>query len=286
VGKGYALDHGVRYLEEAPCQVVLIVDADCRVAEGAIDTLARHAAASGRPVQALDLMLAPPNAGVKARIAGFAWLVRNWVRPLGFARLGLPCQLMGTGMAFPWRLIENAPLASGNLVEDMLLGLELAARGAAPRFCPDALVTSYFPQSTSDLASQRYRWEHGHLAVMLNAVPKALLRALRTRNLPLAALALDLMVPPLALLVLLLCMAVLGAAGLRWAGAGAAALAISTSLLAILAVALMANWWTFGRPHLSLWDLCRGVGYFLWKIPLYVRFLVRRQVRWVRSERR
>ncbi len=46
---------------------------------------------------------------------------------------------MGTGMAFPWPLIRDAPLAIGHLVEDMQLGLDLAARRHAAAVLPDAL---------------------------------------------------------------------------------------------------------------------------------------------------
>jgi glycosyltransferase involved in cell wall biosynthesis len=104
-GKGYALDHGVRHLAAAPPAVVIVVDADCAVAAGSVDLLARESMRRRRPVQALYLMLAPPGAGLKQRMAEFAWAVRNQVRPLGWQRLGGPCQLMGTGMAFPWATI-------------------------------------------------------------------------------------------------------------------------------------------------------------------------------------
>ena len=53
-------------------------------------------------MQILDLMTAPEDSPINYRVAEFAWRVNNWVRPLGLAALGLPCQLMGTGMAFPW----------------------------------------------------------------------------------------------------------------------------------------------------------------------------------------
>ena len=36
-------------------------------------------------------------------------------------------------------------LASGSIVEDMQLGIELAVAGSAPTFCPLALVTRPFP---------------------------------------------------------------------------------------------------------------------------------------------
>ena len=51
-GKGYALDWGLRYLRHDPPEAVVIIDADCRVGEGAIVLLASAALASGRPAQA------------------------------------------------------------------------------------------------------------------------------------------------------------------------------------------------------------------------------------------
>ncbi|MEP7099402.1 MAG: glycosyltransferase family 2 protein, partial [Burkholderiales bacterium] len=88
-GKGYALDFGVRHLQLAPPEVVVIVDADCELGPGALNTLARECARTSRPVQALYLMHAPTGAGLKTRIAAFAWAVKNQARPLGYRRLGL-----------------------------------------------------------------------------------------------------------------------------------------------------------------------------------------------------
>src|SRR5690606_40331679 len=61
-----------------------------------------------------------------ATISALAFLVRNRVRPLGMAKLGLPCQATGSGMAFPWDLIRNTPALGANLVEDLVMGLDMA----------------------------------------------------------------------------------------------------------------------------------------------------------------
>src|SRR6185437_4598482 len=106
--------------------------------------LATTSQTMGYPVQALYRMRTDDGDSNAQRIAQFAWLVINHVRPLGLAKFGLPCQLMGTGMSFPWKLIKTANLASGNLVEDVKLGLELAASGAAPRLCAETYVQSGF----------------------------------------------------------------------------------------------------------------------------------------------
>src|SRR4051794_23944625 len=111
---------------------------------------------------------------------------------------------MGTGMMFPWTTIKDAQLASGSLVEDMKLGLDMAAAGSAPYFFPFAKVTSEFPLTKGGTESQRLRWVQGHIGTILGSVPKLLWLGLRQRNPGLLALSLDVVVPPISLLGLLL----------------------------------------------------------------------------------
>ncbi|MDB5799673.1 MAG: glycosyltransferase family protein [Rhodocyclales bacterium] len=286
-GKGYALDFGMRHLEMdgvAP-HVVVIVDADCEVGLGALEKISKRSMATGRPVQALYLMHNRPQGSRRGSIAEFAWLVKNLVRPLGFHHLGLPCQLMGTGMAFPWPLIRTASLASGHIVEDMQMGIDLARVGAPPLFCPDAMVLSYFPSNTEGARSQRTRWEHGHLGVIVGQVPSLLLEGLLKPRIGLLALALDLSVPPIALLAMLL--AALSALSLvaTIAGLGAWPLVTAASLCALFGIAVLAAWHRFGRQAVSAAELAQALGYACGKLPLYLRFLVSRQVEWVRSKR-
>ena len=284
-GKGYALDFGVRHLEQAPPEVVIIVDADCLLQDGALDLLACRSLAANRPVQALYLMQSPLGAGLKTKVAEFAWTVKNRARALGFQRAGLPCQLMGSGMAFPWPLIEQAELASGHIVEDLKLGLEFARLGQAPLFCSGALVTSVFPTRQEGVQSQRTRWEHGHLAMILKEGPRLLLESLRTMNRDLFALTLDMCVPPLALLTLMvLVFCLLGM--VLWAVTGDA-LPWSFAFInsAVLGLAVLLVWARFGCGILSFRNLAYAPIYALSKVPLYVKFFVRRQVEWVRSHR-
>jgi hypothetical protein len=153
-------------------------------------------------VQALYLMSARPGGSLRVRMAAFAWAVRNQVRPLGMHRLGLPCQLMGSGMAFTWSCLASVDLASGHLTEDLQLGVKLAGAGQAPRFCPEARVESWFPEKKAALDAQHTRWEHGHLSMILAAAPSLLWRGGRNGSAGALALALDLCIPPLALLAL------------------------------------------------------------------------------------
>jgi cellulose synthase/poly-beta-1,6-N-acetylglucosamine synthase-like glycosyltransferase len=284
-GKGYALDFGVRYLESKPPDVIVIVDADCHVSPGTVDHVVRLCCKINRPVQAIYLMQAGPEARLNMRIAEFAWLVKNKVRPEGLHRLGLPCQLTGTGMAFPWGCLRRATLATGHIVEDLKLGLELARAGAVPTLCPEALVTSKFPTSADGIRGQRTRWEHGHLSVILSDAPRLFLDGVRGRSTDMLALALDLCVPPTALLALLVAAIWTSCAILFLLTASAWPLVLATLAALLMAASVLMSWGAYGRHIMTLGTLLLSVIYPLWKIPLYLRFLVARQVDWVRSKR-
>jgi hypothetical protein len=263
----------------------LIVDADCHVSPGAVDLLVRLCCKTNRPVQAIYLMQAGPEARLNMRIAEFAWLVKNKVRPLGLNRLGLPCQLTGTGMAFPWGRLSKATLATGHIVEDLKLGLELARAGAAPLLCPEALVTSNFPTSGDGIKSQRTRWEHGHLGVILSDAPRLFLDGVRRRDADLLALVLDLCVPPTALLALMVVAIWTSCAILFYLTAAAWPLGLASLAALLMAASVLMSWRAYGRHIMTFGTLLLSVVYPLWKIPLYLRFLVARQVDWVRSKR-
>jgi cellulose synthase/poly-beta-1,6-N-acetylglucosamine synthase-like glycosyltransferase len=285
-GKGYALAFGVEHLRQAPLPLLVIVDADCELHAGALDALAAACVRWDAPVQARYLMTHGGPTGLNGRVAEFAWRVKNWVRPRGAARLGWPCQLTGSGMAFPWAQIERAPLASGSIVEDMQLGLALARASQPPRFCEAALVGSRFPTSAAAATSQRTRWEHGHLDMLARHALPMMREALARGDWALLGLALDLAVPPLALLVLL-CGGLWLLAGLAaWAGAGGSAWGAASALLALVAGAVLAAWLRWGHEVLGPLDLLRAPWYALSKLALYARFWRRRQKDWVRTERK
>lgn len=285
-GKGFALDYGIQFLAQNPPDVVVIVDADCYVQDDALSKLVAYSVHHDRPVQCLYLMLSPQGAGLKAKIAEFAWVVKNQVRPLGYARLGLPCQLMGSGMVFPWAAISNINLANGNIVEDLKLGIDLSKSGKSPLFYADALVTSCFPSTSAAQSVQRTRWEHGHLSMIFSQAPPLFVQGVIKGDKDLLAMALDLCVPPLALLVVML-IGFLTLAGFSYmAGISYLPLLIAVCSVAILALAILLAWWGWGRRIISLFTFLLIPAYVVSKIPHYVRFLFKRQKKWVRTDRK
>jgi hypothetical protein len=284
-GKGYALDHGMKHLDADAPEHVLVCDADCIVEPGAIERLWATCTRSGRPTQALYLMEAPQGAKLNQRFAAFAWRLKNQARALGSLALGAPCQLMGTGMLFPWKALRAAALASGHTVEEVKMGIDLGLQGTPPLFEPLARVTSWFPSSEEGAQSQRARWEHGHMATLLEAGPKLVLQGIARGRASLVAMGLDLLVPPLALLLLGLVGLFVVDLGVAWFFGAWWVAAWSALLLALMAWAVIGAWRRFGAGTVTAGEMGMAVVYALRKIPLYAAFFVKRQTEWVRTKR-
>jgi cellulose synthase/poly-beta-1,6-N-acetylglucosamine synthase-like glycosyltransferase len=219
-------------------------------------------------------------------VSALAFLVKNHVRPTGLQRLGLPCNLMGTGMAFPWHVVLAAPPAGSHLAEDMQMGLALVARGFAPTYCETACITSAAPKGSPVARQQRRRWEHGHISTMLEKGPKLIFGGLWRRKWLEAAMGLDLMVPPLALMALLLTVALTLSFGWSMAGGSRLPLELAAAGIGLYVGGVSIAWLKFGREILPARHLLSVPLYIAWKLPLYLSFIARGAYpHWDRTER-
>jgi hypothetical protein len=57
-----------------------------------------------------------------------------------------------------------------------------------------------------------------------------------------------------------------------------------TGLILLLAASIK-SWWTVGRDLLSIGDLLLAPAHLFKKLPMYLKFISRRQKQWVRTER-
>ncbi len=287
LGKGYALGFGIEYIQktETSPDALVIIDADCTVTSGLIRVLAATSVKMKRPVQALYLMLSNADKGISQKIAEFAWMVKNKVRPAGYKKLGLPCQLQGSGMAFPWCIVSVDKFKSGNIVEDLELGVQFTIEGFPPFFYPEVVVSSYFPLDSEGEKSQRKRWEHGHLVTSAKLVPKLIKKSIRFSDFNSAALAADLLVPPLALFAILLF--ALNSICL-WYGLAKDDISpffISMLLITIFSAEILLAWYYFAREIIGMKQLLYVPVYIINKVPMYLLLLVKRQVGWVKTSR-
>ena len=291
-GKGHALAAGLDALRGDKPAVVVVIDADCRVEPRALGRLAAAAASADAPVQCVYLLEPDPGASPTSRLSNFAFLVKNLVRQRGMMVLGQPALLQGTGMAFPWMVIDGTDLATGHITEDLVIGLDMLERGHSPRFCDSARV--YSAQASPDAeVAQRTRWEHGYLSTMIARGPRLLLRGLGGRP-ELIGTAADLTVPPLSLLLLIsaaafgftavvAALALFFAHPLAWLAVGAAAWLALLGLGVAVTVPLICR--IYARRVMPVRTLFAAPFYALGKLPIYLNFLRGRETRWVRTER-
>ena len=283
-GKGFALSRAIEHLEADPPEVVIFMDADCRLSDGALDALADRCLRVNAPVQA-DFQMGAKGDDPRGVLSSLAVLVKNRVRPLGLHRMGCPVPLTGSGMAFPWPLLALAPPLGGFIVEDLLLGIEMTLQGHPPRFCPEAQVRSALAPRREAALTQRTRWEHGHLATIAAHAPRLLRAGLARRSPTLFVAALDLCVPPIALLVLVLT-ALLVASSLPALFGSGRGFVVAASGLTAVAFAILLAWWRHGRDKVPATYLLAAPLYVAWKLPVYARVAFGRvERRWVRTER-
>jgi cellulose synthase/poly-beta-1,6-N-acetylglucosamine synthase-like glycosyltransferase len=284
-GKGHALAFGREHLRADPPDCVVVLDADCEIGRDDLHRLIDAACAAQRPVQSCYLLRSHGDDGAMTQISNFALLIKNRVRQRGAAALGAPALLVGTGMAFPWPLIAPAPLATSHLVEDLVLGIDFTRKGQAPLYL-EAAMTWSDAASQQDTLTQRTRWEHGYIQTALRHGLPLFAEGLARLRPGRAWFGLSLLVPPLALLMSLALLALAASALLALAGATAGPALLLAALLALTALLLGLAWARDGHATVSAATLGRIPLYILWKIPVYLRLVRKRETEWVRTRRK
>ena len=251
--------------------IFAILDADTRADPGFCREISR-ALETADAVQGRYGVLSPED-GWRVGLMAAAFALVNHVRPLGADRLGGFVGLKGNGMGFTRETLEKVRWRGDSVTEDLDFALDLALAGVKVRYAPLARVAAQMPTGAAPAATQRRRWEGGRL------------RLLQTRALPMLragklGAALELVVPPLAELVLLL--AFWGALGVA---SGSLALQVWWAL-GVLGLALyLACGLLVSRVGAAVWlALLRAPFYVFWKLALRLTG-PRGQGEWVRTAR-
>jgi len=284
-GKGYALDYGFNHLGDLTGKIIIVMDADCIAEPNCIDTLTRQAHRTRRPIQAVYLMRSQQGDEQVDSISTLAFRFKNLVRPLGLFHLRQACQLTGSGMAMPPEAIQGVTIGSSEIVEDMVMGLHMAANKHVPMLSPWAWVWSD-PAVGQAEQSQRTRWEHGHLQSIFRDGPHTIFKGLCTGHIRLFTMGLDLLIPPLALLGAGLAGSVLLSL-ITWLITGMPYILCASGtlfILMLLALGLGTARFAGGLAGLKLFMLIPW--YMLKKLPIYTKFLTKRQQQWVRTDRK
>ncbi len=286
-GKGYALAHAFEAcIAEGRVDAVVVVDADSVVSSNLLRAFDARLQAGASAVQA-DYAVRNVDDGWRTRLMAIAFGMFHVVRSTGRENLGVSCGLRGNGMCFTRQLLAEVPHDAFSVVEDVEYGIRLGERGYRVHYAGEAHVYGDMVASERASRSQRERWEGGRAQMAKRHAIPLLRRALAERNPMLADLAMDVLVPPLSVLV---AATIAGsAASLALAAVtrrpNAAMVMFGASGAFLLAYGVR-GWQVSGTGARGLASLAYAPGYMAWKATLPLRRRGKAaESQWVRTER-
>jgi glycosyltransferase involved in cell wall biosynthesis len=285
-GKGYALAHAFEAgLASGAVDAIVVVDADTVASANLLRAFDARIQTGAKAVQA-DYAVRNADAGWRTRLMAIAFGMFHVVRSTGRESLRLSCGLRGNGMCFTSELLAEVPHEAVSVVEDVEYGIRLGERGHRVHYAGEAHVYGEMVASEKASRSQRTRWEGGRLQLARRDAIPLLKRALKDRDLLLADLAADLLVPPLSSLVAATVVGASACAVLavvtRRPNPGLILFGASGVFLAAYAVR---GWQVSGTGARGLASLGYAPIYVAWKATLPLRRTRRAADEWVRTAR-
>lgn len=292
--KGYALEWALPQIFEqsdrpaasgspalsalGPVRFVCIVDADALLTPNSVP-LARARFAEGFTVVQSEYVFGK-GLGLRAevmRMASAAMVVRG----LGRSALGLSDTLKGNGMFFRRAVLEETPWCAYSLAEDLEYTMLLLKKGHRVHILGGSQVSGKLSATTKGETDQRLRWEGGRLAVVRKETANLVRELFSRPSLQTLDMLLELVIPPLGLLV----------------GLQAAALVVTALLPGYAWMVILFGWGLLGT-YIALSVLMVGLPlrtflalayvpfYVLWKLILLPKtWAASRSKRWVRTAR-
>jgi len=282
-GKGQALDwcfsNHVEVLSRH--DAIAILDADSIMYPDFLKAMA--SALEDESVAAVQAhnAVANPQANWRTALTYAGFELINCVRSAGRVRLGGVAGLKGNGMAFRSEVLAHYGWPAHSVVEDIEFATRLLLDGHYVSYSEHAKVVSDMPAGRRQADSQRNRWEAGKVNVIARHAPLLLKAFVQRRQWRYLDACLDLVTPPLSILVF---------GQVLFAAASAAAapylLPVFVASFILTALHVVLGLKLAGAPRTVWLHLLAAPLFLVWKLSLYARLLIRpREKGWVRTPR-
>ena len=289
-GKGYALDWSIqRLLQEDGgwSDAIVVFDADTLAHPSFLRYMDERIRGGSLALQGhYDLL--NPFTNWRTALLYSALLLHNRLRPLARQALGWTTLLKGNGMCFARGTLERFGWNAYSLTEDIEYTTTLLNEGIRVEAVPKAVLYAQAAQTSRQASSQRMRWEGGRFALARRDGLRMLLDAFRVRSAAKLDWAMDLITPPMGILVgvpiiMLLLNSLLyttwsgplGLASWMWLATFVGACAYVLGGLVISGADRRAYKYLLSTPL-----------FLIWKLRIYAIMLLGRGPRgWVRTER-
>ena len=203
-GKGRVLQWAFpRLLQSGTHDAFVVIDADTHMDSKFLQVMNNCLCSGEKVIQGYSQVRNPGRSTMESlSFLGFA-LNRN-LRYRGRSRLGWSANLMGTGMCFSRKIIEDFGWPACSMVEDVEFTMFLRLRGIRVFFADKARITVELHSSIKNTRGQRLRWDLGKMEIRNRYVPLLIRRALNTGDIACIDSALELILPPFPTLFLLI----------------------------------------------------------------------------------
>jgi 1,2-diacylglycerol 3-beta-glucosyltransferase len=289
IGKGHALRWCLDQIIHSPKEydAFAIVDADTVVSSNFLTVMNAYLEDGAQCIQSSDMVIAQPGLW-SPEMTRVAFILHNYVRPLGRMVIGCSSGLNGNGMCFSRKLIETSPWNAYSRVEDLEHFVQLALEGIKVQFAPEAVVNAIMPSDPRNAETQRKRWEIGRFPLIKKYTGPLLLESLRRKSFMVADVFIELITPAF---VNMFIVSVIGlvinlsalAFGITWL-AGPSLLwgvAVLMEVFHVLAGLKLSN--ADDGAYLALLNFPR---FAIWKLAIYLKTWLKGDDRsWVRTER-
>jgi 1,2-diacylglycerol 3-beta-glucosyltransferase len=280
-GKGQAIAWLLPHLLESNSDAFVFVDGDSALDPWFLETVNGYLARGFEALQASYRVVAPDSSPLRS-LRGLAFGLMHELRGRGKARLGTSVGIWGNGVVLRRELLDELGWRSFSSVEDAEQHVKLILGGHSVQFVPEASVYGDMPATFNAARSQQVRWEAGRLALVRSYGIRLLKLTVLTRDISAACTLIDLVLPPLSLLLVL----ELGITGLALQVGTDGQLAVAGFAFACLLTYIAGGVKFAGLRPRSYLALAYAPPYILWKAGLYAREFVRRtDSRWVRTAR-
>lgn len=265
-----------------PAELTVFIDADTIVDPSFFTSI--QSAHQEEPFEVAQSYYGVRNPGKNWRTSLFAiaLAVVHHLRPMGRTSLGGSAGLKGNGMVFSSDFLKRQGWQANSLVEDLEFSLDLAMQGVRIAYIPDAQVFAEMPETQVNARSQRERWEMGRFEILRKwMLPMLGSMFARPTLLKFDALV-DLVFPPLSLLVFFNVVSLMTGWILHPAVSLVSlfALCVYSSSIGIACVQRQ-------LPLVYLGSLIQLPRFLIEKIQIYLMFIFRRErlLKWVKTER-
>lgn len=284
-GKGYAISWALGVLPLTQYHAIVVIDADTWMDKDFLAEMNAGLSAGKRVLQGYNHLRNPDDNSL-TRLMHVTSVLKNLLFNEGRNKLGLSIALMGTGMCFDRRFLEESPWKAHSIGEDWEYSAELTRKGICVSFCASAITYAEEASSLRQGFGQRLRWSGGKFQTMIDYGFPTLLESIRSRDLRKLDTVVSILAPSFSQLAYVNVVATLYALLLSTGGRGHTAMVVALALLGsqvlyfVLGLVAMK-----ASPKTALSVMIAPV-FLCWKLVVDILALVgyRRNV-WHRTER-